>query len=134
MRNNVIDYLKSNCSSFSLIAGGMDEGGFAAHLTHNMNAIVSWGEGWDHVSVSHRARVPIWEEMCWVKDLFWTPEECVVQYHPPKVDYINCHPNCLHLWKPQGIELPRPPSYMVGPRPGETVSESVARWKKTLGL
>lgn len=36
------------------------------------------------------------------------------QYHPPKSAYVNNHPNCLHLWRPIGIEMPRPPSIMVG--------------------
>jgi hypothetical protein len=53
--------------------------------------------------------------MCFVKDLFWDDEECVMQLHPPKSDYVNCHPNCLHLWKPVGQDIPRPPSELVGP-------------------
>lgn len=48
--------------------------------------------GWEHVSVSTRRRVPNWTEMCFVKDLFWAPEECVVQFHPPKSEYVNNHP------------------------------------------
>lgn len=42
---------------------------------------------WEHVSaraIDYKGeRVPTWEEMCWLKDLFWDAEECVVQYHPP---------------------------------------------------
>jgi hypothetical protein len=30
---------------------------------------------WKHVSVSTRRRVPNWQEMCFVKDLFWDPKE-----------------------------------------------------------
>lgn len=71
---------------------------------------------WEHVSVSCEGRTPNWREMCFVKDLFWGEEECVVQYHPPKSDYVNHHPHCLHLWKPIGIDLPRPPSIAVGPK------------------
>lgn len=72
-------------------------------------------EGWEHVSISLQHRCPNWEEMCFVKDLFWLPEECVVQLHPPKSEYINCHPYCLHLWKPP-FEVPLPPSILVGPK------------------
>ena len=62
---------------------------------------------WEHVSVSLIDRCPTWEEMCFVKDLFWNDDELVVQFHPPKSDYINCHPFVLHLWKgPQRIKLP----------------------------
>lgn len=78
-------------------------------------AIASVGEGWEHVSVSMATRVPTWEEMCWVKRLFWQEEDCVVQYHPPKSDYVNCHPFCLHLWRPLDQQMPRPPSWMVVP-------------------
>jgi hypothetical protein len=73
---------------------------------------------WEHVSARAMdykgERVPTWGEMCWLKDLFWDEEECVVQYHPPRSDYVNNHPNVLHLWKPVGLELPRPPSIAVG--------------------
>src|SRR5690349_6482303 len=33
----------------------------------------SGGEGWEHVSISipSEDRCPTWEEMCFVKDLFW---------------------------------------------------------------
>jgi hypothetical protein len=71
-------------------------------------------EGWEHVSVStDRRRSPNWREMCFVKDLFWDEEECVVQYHPPLSQYVKNHRYCLHLWKPMG-PLPIPPSSMVG--------------------
>lgn len=76
-------------------------------------AIASIGMGWEHVSVSHKKRVPSWNEMCHFKSLFWEPEECVVQYHPPESEYVNTHPNALHLWKPTDAVMPRPPKWMV---------------------
>lgn len=72
------------------------------------------GTPWRHVSVSTNSRCPTWEEMCRVKHLFWDETDVVVQYHPAKADYVNCHPYCLHMWQPVGIEIPRPPSIMVG--------------------
>jgi hypothetical protein len=69
---------------------------------------------WEHVSISTSSRVPNWDEMCWIKDQFWEPHECVVQYHPPKSDYVNNHPNVLHLWRPLDQPLPMPPSILVG--------------------
>ncbi len=88
--------------------------------------IASDGEGWEHVSVHGYRRVqavsspiqrrtPNWKEMCFVKDLFWDGEDEVVQYHPKRSEYVNCHPNVLHLWRPIGVELPMPPPIMVGP-------------------
>jgi hypothetical protein len=70
--------------------------------------------GWEHVSVSTRRRIPNWLEMCFVKDLFWSEDECVVQFHPPRADYINNHPTCLHLWKHVSQAFPAPPTVLVG--------------------
>lgn len=84
-----------------------------------LQVIASTGGGWDHVSVAPRfkKRCPTWEEMCFIKSLFWDPEEAVVQYHPPRSRYINNHEFVLHLWKPQDIEIPTPPGWMVGLEP-----------------
>jgi hypothetical protein len=79
-----------------------------------LNVIASHGGGWEHVSVSTPLRVPTWDEMCFIKDMFWDDTDCVVQYHPPKADYVNQHPHCLHMWRPLNGKLPRPPKWMVG--------------------
>lgn len=72
------------------------------------------GKGeWDHVSVSLPNRCPTWKEMCFIKDLFWEDDDTVIQFHPPKKDYVNNHPFCLHLWKFNG-EFPRPHWLAVG--------------------
>lgn len=73
------------------------------------------GLPWEHVSVSveGHSRCPSWEEMCVVKDLFWDEDVCVVQYHPPRKDYVNCHPYTLHLWRPVEERLPQPPKACV---------------------
>ena len=81
---------------------------------HPMVVVFSYGGGWEHVSASYNRKTPTWEEMCRIKDIFWHEDECVIQYHPAKEDYINCHPHCLHLWKPIGVEIPKPPKIFVG--------------------
>lgn len=77
---------------------------------------------WQHVSVhaqqpkldgSVQARLPTWEEMCYVKALFWEPGEAVVQYHPPQENYVNVHDHVLHLWKPIKAVIPMPPTICV---------------------
>ena len=78
------------------------------------NVIISNGLGWEHVSVSLKGRCPRWQEMCYIKALFWGDEEIVVQYHPQKSKYVNLHPFCLHLWRPVDVELPTPPTSMIG--------------------
>jgi len=78
-------------------------------------AVCSDGEGWEHVSVSLDVdRCPTWEEMCFVKDLFWGEDDEVVQFHPKKKDYVNMHNYCLHLWKPTKEKMATPPSILVG--------------------
>ena len=77
------------------------------------------GSRWEHVSARARdakrnERTPSWAEMCWLKDLFWEAEECVIQFHPPKSDYVNNHPHVLHLWRPVDVMMPRPSSELVG--------------------
>ena len=77
--------------------------------------VASWGGGWEHVSIRpYNGKMPTWDDMCIVKDIFWREDDCVVQYHPPKSEYVNNVPNCLHLCKPIGQDLPMPPSFMVG--------------------
>lgn len=84
----------------------------------SFRVVASNGGGWEHVSVSpgnaSRKSCPTWEEMCAVKDMFFHPEERVVQYHPPKSEYVNQHPYCLHLWRPTSDNLPFPPAIFVG--------------------
>ena len=76
--------------------------------------IASDGEGWEHVSVSLKNRTPNWAEMCQVKDLFWDDEDAVIQIHPPKSNYVNQHPYCLHLWRPTKARIPLPDNILVG--------------------
>ena len=87
--------------------------------------IFSWGGGWDHVSVSFKNRIPTWEEMAEVKRMFFHPEETVIQYHPREEDYVNNHPNCLHLWRNPDSETPLPPWWMTGLKPGVTKEEAI---------
>ena len=87
-------------------------------LTHprtmrRLKVIVGDGLGWDHVSVSHPKKMPSWDEMSWVKNLFFADDECVVQYHPKAEDYVNYHPNCLHMWRQQDNDFPMPPKECV---------------------
>jgi hypothetical protein len=86
------------------------------------------GEGWEHVSVSHAKRVPDWDEMCYVKSLFWLPQETVMQLHPPEAEYVNNHPRCLHLWRSTKVPIPLPPSIYVGIKSAGTLkNEGEAR-------
>lgn len=99
--------------------------------------VASNGLGWDHVSASLKTRCPTWEEMNFIKDEFFDPEEVVVQIHARRSAYVNNHNFCLHLWRPQTAEeissiraewgdewqygnvsspgtIPEPPAHLVG--------------------
>ena len=109
----------------------VDEDGFKAHVlllstkqnNHAATVVVSWGCGWDHVSVSFTNRTPTWEEMAEVKDMFFEPDEVCFQIHPAKTDYVNYHPYCLHIWRCQEADIPAPPYWMVGPKKGQSFFE-----------
>ena len=84
--------------------------------------IFSSALGWEHASVTISYRnnegrtslvMPSWDDMCRVKDLFWSEDETVVQFHPAKSDYVNRHDKCLHLWRPTDAALPPPLTIMV---------------------
>lgn len=69
---------------------------------------------WEHVSVSLPDRCPTWEEMAYIKALFWDDEDCVIQFHPPRSAHVNNHPYCLHLWRYRLGPIPMPPAIAVG--------------------
>ncbi len=75
------------------------------------------GEGtdWEHVSVTlkDKRKIPNWEEMCFVKNLFWESTECIVQFHPPSAEYVNIHHGCLHLWRYKKAAFPIPETILV---------------------
>lgn len=80
--------------------------------------IASDGLEWEHVSivVCDEKRLPKWNEMCFIKDLFWNKSDCILQYHPAESDYVSFHDYCLHLWRPINETFPTPPYYLVGPK------------------
>lgn len=61
----------------------------------------NYEDGYEHVSFSpYSGKMPSWEDMCALKDIFWNDDEEVYQMHPPKNEYVNMMGNCLHLWRP----------------------------------
>lgn len=85
--------------------------------SYKLQVIASNGEGWEHISVSlwQSKKTPSWKMMCFIKDLFWGPEDVVVQFHPRQSEYVNFHAGCLHLWRPCGIDIATPSPILVGP-------------------
>lgn len=88
-------------------------------LSRDLKVLASPGSDiipWEHVSVSAKKTCPTWVEMSFVKDLFFDPEEAVMQLHPPRSTWVNNHDTCLHLWRPLEAAIPLPPSIAVGVR------------------
>lgn len=109
----------SEFAKYLIDAPGPDGGAYAVRSPIDHQAllvVVSWGLGWDHVSVSRTTRCPNWNEMTRVKRIFFRDDETAMQLHVPVAEHINYHPYTLHLWRPQHAEIPRPPSILVGPR------------------
>lgn len=123
--NTEIDqYRKSEMYGHPMRSAGNNGVFRVPYKLHYLNCVVSDGgrDGWEHVSVScqfkrgsrWKTRIPTWEEMCFIKDLFWDDNEVVIQLHPAKENYINNHPHVLHMWRPLHEELPLPPVTAVG--------------------
>lgn len=94
---------------------------FVEFESHTLTVLACDGsvDGWEHVSVSLRNRCPNWREMCFIKSLFWEEEDAVIQIHPPKSQYVNNHPYCLHLWRNTRVQMELPPWTAVGVKLGE---------------
>lgn len=84
------------------------------HKAATLTCMVSDEGGWDHVSVSVIGlhRTPTWAEMEFVREIFFHDDEWVIQYSPARKDKID-NAEVLHMWRPQGEELPKPPSAFV---------------------
>ena len=80
-----------------------------------LGCIVSSGGGWDHISVQKTPPpiLPDWNDLDYVARLFFKPDETAMQLHVPREDHVNNHPRVLHLWRPHGIPIPRPPKDYV---------------------
>ena len=91
------------------------------------SVIWSNGAGWEHVSVSPESMriTPSWDDMCRIKDMFFYEDEAVIQIHPPKAEYVNNMPNCLHLWRCTYKDMVLPPSVLVGVRKSQTQAEFI---------
>jgi hypothetical protein len=74
--------------------------------------------GWEHVSVkvadiSGETRTPGWDEMEWIKALFWQEDEVTVQFHVNGQEKVNVHPNVLHIWRNAKAPFQLPPQIFV---------------------
>jgi hypothetical protein len=92
------------CGAFT-IPSPLDQGMIVVQASND--------EGWDHVSVSRKKRVPNWYEMKHIHKLFFRDDEVAMQLHVPSKDHVNIHPHVLHLWRPHDVPIPLPPQIFV---------------------
>lgn len=62
------------------------------------DAIENDGRPWRHFSMALRSRLPTWDELRRAKDIFLGEDARAIQVLPPKAEYVNIHPYCLHLF------------------------------------
>lgn len=56
------------------------------------------GQEWIHVSVSHKDRLPSYQEMKEIKRVFIGDERMAISIWPKARVHVNIAKNCLHLW------------------------------------
>lgn len=74
-------------------------------------------KGWEHLSVSHKNKIPSWNTMQEMKEMFFYDNEECFQIHPKADDYVNNNEYTLHIWRPVDGMKQIPPSILVGFRP-----------------
>lgn len=95
---HVYDAVIDTPEFFGTVLFGYDEAGIMEHVSVNP-AHRPYRDEEDE-----ELQTPTWEMMCMVKDMFFYPEEMVVQLHPAESEYVhsvNGLENVLHLWRPK---------------------------------
>lgn len=77
--------------------------GQEAYVKGKLRALVSLnrerdGRRWMHLSISRSDRLPSWEELRDAKNELLGRHVKAIQVLPPEDEYVNIHPNVLHLW------------------------------------
>jgi hypothetical protein len=57
------------------------------------------GERWWHVSLARPNRLPSWDDIRKVKDVFVGRQNTAVSVLPSEDNYVNHHNFCLHIWR-----------------------------------
>ena len=62
------------------------------------DAVEQDGRRWRHFSVSHRHRLPSWDELVRTKEWFLGVDSRALQVLPPRREWVNINPRVLHLF------------------------------------
>lgn len=52
-----------------------------------------------HLSISHPTRLPTYDEVKQARYDFLPDDVYMAMIFPPKSEFVNVHPFCLHLWE-----------------------------------
>jgi hypothetical protein len=69
------------------------------HYDRLLTAIHSIDNGRHHLSVSHRDRIPTWEELGFARDSLLPADLWLMIAHPPRKYWLNYNSRVLHLWE-----------------------------------
>lgn len=72
------------------------------HTLSGCYGIVSKDNGLWHLSISHPKRLPTYDELKEARYNYMPELHYVAQIFPPKNEFVNLHPYCLHLWELSG--------------------------------
>lgn len=61
-------------------------------------AVEQDGKRWLHVSTARPDRLPSYDDMVTVKEMFIGREAHAISVMPPRAEHVNIHVHCLHLW------------------------------------
>lgn len=69
------------------------------------SVIHSVEDGMNHISLSNPHRLPTYEEMKTARYKICPDVKYMAQIFPPESEFVNVHPNCLHLYELNEREL-----------------------------
>ena len=53
---------------------------------------------WKHCAASYPDHLPTYGDMRMIRRNWFDAGDTAIQVFPPESEYVNLHPNCLHLW------------------------------------
>jgi hypothetical protein len=98
-----VSLLRIELAGFRLIEGNPKYQDGSKWLKGDLIVIASHsierdGRPWLHVSLSRQGRIPSYDDITVVKQVFVGDDRLAVQVFPPKDEHVNINPNVLHLW------------------------------------
>ena len=98
-----VPLLRIDLAGFRLIDGNPRRDDGSAWIKGDLQVLASAaverdGHRWLHVSLSRQGRLPSWDDITLVKQIFIGDERLALQVFPPQAEYVNIHPHVLHLW------------------------------------